>query len=270
MSLHLCGIKPADQSFLMTDLPLNNPSVRQQLLLRRLESGDQLVATALAREFEISLDTIRRDLLALEDRGLAHRVRGGAIPVRSTFTSFSERRQIPETDCSLIVGAALQRIGKGMTIILSGGATMTHLAERLEPLDNLFVITPAPAIASITLEKGIATHMIGGRLSPWGGCAVGGETEVALGNVAADLAFPGICGLDRDFGLSMDHADEASMTRALIRAANETILVCSRTKVGQRARHRVLPVDAITTIVTDADEAMMQPFAAAGAEIIHA
>nr|WP_321454841.1 DeoR/GlpR family DNA-binding transcription regulator [uncultured Cohaesibacter sp.] len=254
----------------MPDLTLNNPLVRQDLLKTRLKSGVQLVAMDLANEFGISLDTIRRDLLALEDRGLVQRVRGGAIPVRSHSSRFTERQVGRCGDYSSIVRAALPLIKQGMTIILGGGTTLTHLADLLEPLDNLFVITPSPAIGSIMLEKGIATQLIGGRLSPWGGCAVGHEAEAALENLAADLAFPGICGLDSDFGLSMDHGDEASMTRALVAAANDTILVCSKEKIGQRARHRIMRAEGISSIVTDADESSMLPFQQAGAEIIYA
>ncbi len=255
---------------IMTDLTLNNPSVRQTLLRSRLESGEQLVAVDLANEFGISLDTIRRDLLALEDGGLARRVRGGAIPVRSAATPYTERRAEPAANHDTLAKATLPLIKSGMTIILGGGTTLVRLAAYLEPLDDLFVITPAPAIASITLEKSIQTYLVGGRLSPWGACAVGCEAEAALGNLAADLAFPGICGLDQAFGFSMDYTDEAGMTRAMIKAANEVILVCAKEKVGQRARHRILPVKDITTIVTDADAPTMQPFGDAGAEIIHA
>ncbi|WP_319411863.1 DeoR/GlpR family DNA-binding transcription regulator [uncultured Cohaesibacter sp.] len=254
----------------MADLTLNNPHVRQDLLLSRLEGGEQLVATQLAEEFDISIDTIRRDLLALEDRGLARRVRGGALPVRSAAIPFAQRKNEPQIEHDRLIRASLPLIHAGMSIILGGGTTQTHLAAKLEPLENLFVITPAPAIASIMLEKGIATHLVGGRMSPWGGCAVGADAEAALSNLAADLAFPAICGLDPDFGLSMDHADEASMTRCLIRAASETVLVCAAEKIGQRARHRILPIPGITKIVTDADERLMQPFKDAGAEIIHA
>nr|WP_319515291.1 DeoR/GlpR family DNA-binding transcription regulator [uncultured Cohaesibacter sp.] len=254
----------------MTDLTLNNPSVRQTLLRSRLESGEQLVAGDLANEFGISLDTIRRDLLALENGGLAQRVRGGAIPVRAAAKPYAERRSKAKANHDVLAKATLPLIKKDMTIILGGGTTLVRLAAHLEPLDNLFVITPAPAIASITLDKSIQTYLIGGQLSPWGACAVGCEAEAALGNLAADLAFPGICGLDQDFGLSMDYTEEAGMTRAMIKSANETILVCARQKVGQRARHRILPVEDITTIVTDADVPTMQPFRDAGAEIIHA
>ena len=253
----------------MPDFALNNPDVRQTTLRERLEAGTQLIAAELAEEFDISLDTIRRDLLALEETGVAQRVRGGAVPVRAPTKTYLERRRRPTTDCSRIVPAALPLIKEGMTIILDGGTTLTHLAERIEPLPDLLVITSSPAIAVILMEKSIATHLIGGRLSPWGGVAVGRQAEDALGKLSADLAFVGICALEAEFGLSADKADEASAMQAMARAAQSLVLVCARDKVGRRARHHVLAVDQNAIIVTDADSQIMKPFEDSGAEIIH-
>ncbi|BBI48864.1 hypothetical protein HORIV_12850 [Vreelandella olivaria] len=58
---------------------LNVPETRQQQLLAKLASGEQLIAQDLAVEFGVSLDTIRRDIIALEQQGKAQRVRGGAV-----------------------------------------------------------------------------------------------------------------------------------------------------------------------------------------------
>ncbi|PLW77778.1 DeoR/GlpR family DNA-binding transcription regulator [Cohaesibacter celericrescens] len=253
----------------MKELALNNPLVRQDLLSQRLQEGKQLIASDLAREFDISLDTIRRDLLALEDQGLVQRVRGGAVAVRKPAATFTERLSEPPNDCSKIVPAAIPLIKEGMTIILDGGTTLAHLAELLPALPNLLVITPSPVIASILLQKNIATHLIGGRISPWGGVAVGGDAVHALGKLAADLAFIGICGLHAQFGLASDYADEADLMRAMATSADDTVLVCSKEKIGQRARHQVLSPEQLSIIITDADVATMQPFKEAGAEILH-
>ena len=253
----------------MSELTLNNPIVRQELLKQRLDGGGQLIATELAEEFDISLDTIRRDLLALEEQGLAQRVRGGAVPVRKPETTYTQRRSQPTTDCSKVVPAAIPLVKPGMTIMLDGGTTLTHFAEILPALPDLFVITPSPVIATITLGKSIETHLIGGRISPWGAVAVGSEAEKAIATMSADLAFVGICALDEDFGLSCQHSDEAGVMRAMARAARDTVLILSKDKVGHTARHRVLPPNALSFIITDADASMMQPFAEAGAEILH-
>lgn len=252
-----------------SDLELNNPLTRQTILEDRLSGKTPLVAIDLAEEFGVSLDTIRRDLLALEDRGLVRRVRGGAMPVRQPAAPFSLRVNHPSTDCREIVPACLPMIEKGMTIVMDGGTTLTYLAEILPVDRDLFVITPSPVIAERLLKKAIPTHLIGGRVCPLGGIAVGRQAEEALEDLTADLCFMGICGLDAEFGLSSDDSDEASLRRVMTQISNRTILPCAKDKIGTRARYRVLAPDQLDIIITDSDASMTAPFKAAGAEIIH-
>ena len=253
----------------MSELALNNPMVRQDALRKRLENGAQLVAADLACEFDISLDTIRRDLLVLEEKGYAQRVRGGAVPIAKPTQSLKQRREKPGRNIEPLAEAALPLIKDGMSILIDGGTTLEKLAERLQPSPGLLVVTPSPVIATLLLHKNTNVHLIGGRLSPWGGVAVGRDAERALSAMAVDLAFLGVCGLEASFGLSADDSDEAAMKQAMAKAARNTALICRREKVGRRARHRVLLPEQLSTIVTDADADDMHPFSEAGAEIIH-
>ena len=252
----------------VSDLALNNPLTRQQILTGRLKDDNPLIATELAAEFGVSLDTIRRDLLCLEEEGLIQRVRGGAVPVNPPAAPFAQRVTHGTSDPQKLVAAALPLIRQGMTLIIDGGTTMAALARVIPALKDLLVITPSPAIASIALEKGIATHLVGGRLSPLGGIAVGGASEAAMSNMAGDLAFLGICGLDADFGLSADDADEASLRRIMAAAARRTILLCDEGKIGQRARHKVLPPDHIQMLISNATPDRLAPFSSQGIDIL--
>ncbi len=253
----------------MPELALNNPLVRQDMLRKRLQNGAQLVATELADEFDISLDTIRRDLLVLEEKGYAQRVRGGAVPSAQPLQSLKQRRERPGRNVSHLAEAAVPLIKEGMSILMDGGTTLEKLAERLQPSPGLLVVTPSPVIATLLIHKDITVHLIGGRISPWGGVAVGREAERALSEMAVDLAFLGVCGLEATFGLSADDSDEAAMKQAMAKAARNTALICRNEKVGHRARHRVLEPEHLSTIITDADPDAMRAFSETGAEIIH-
>ena len=83
----------------------NSPEARQEALRQRLESGLSLSLTALAEEFGVSVDSARRDLKALESRGLARCIRGGALPPQPLARATLDR--LPETDHSALVTAAL-------------------------------------------------------------------------------------------------------------------------------------------------------------------
>ncbi len=67
------------------------PTQRRQAILAELRQAKAVSAEELARRFGVSLETIRRDLRGLRDRGLLERVYGGALPVRSTEGDFATR-----------------------------------------------------------------------------------------------------------------------------------------------------------------------------------
>ncbi|WP_068118176.1 DeoR/GlpR family DNA-binding transcription regulator [Tropicimonas marinistellae] len=249
---------------------LNSPEARQAILRVRATSGAPLVLGTLAEEFGVSVDTIRRDLLALEAAGMVQRVRGGALPVMPVSDPMSTRIRTPSPAAERIAAAALGLIEDGMVLMLDGGTTVAKLAATLPPLPRSLVVTPAPVVATATLAAGIETLLIGGRLSAFGGIAVGQGTCEAISNVSVDVCFLGACGLDAAFGLSADDLDEAAVRRAMHGASRKTAVLTGEPKLGRRARHRVLPCDALDVLVTDAGGAKTAPLAETGLEIRHA
>lgn len=231
---------------------LNIPDTRQQILERRLASGAQIVAAEVAREFNISIDTVRRDLTALETSGKAHRVRGGAIPVSKPAPTMHDKLVAGKRPPSAMITAALEILAGHKTIILDGGFTVLALAQALRPSSGLLVITPSPWVAIACLENNVEALMLGGRLNASGGITVGGDCEQQLAGVAAEIAVLGACGIDPEFGLSSDDLHESGIKRVMARAANQTIVLADATKIGVRARHRTLAPTGITSMITNA------------------
>ncbi|WP_394178387.1 DeoR/GlpR family DNA-binding transcription regulator [Yoonia maritima] len=248
---------------------LNIPDTRQRILAQRLADGMQVVATDVAAEFDVSLDTIRRDILALEANGKAHRVRGGAVPVARPAGPLHSRLLGGAVKTDLI-RAAIDQIGDAQTLLLDGGSTTLSLIPMLPALPGRLVITPSPWIAIACQEHNIEVFLLGGKLSAQGGIAVG---DVALGKVAkiaADIAVLGACGVDAEFGLSADDYDEAQMKQGMHDAAVRTFVVTSSEKIGRRARHHTLPIREIDVLITDADQGATTQLANAGTTIITA
>ncbi|MEM8569362.1 MAG: DeoR/GlpR family DNA-binding transcription regulator [Pseudomonadota bacterium] len=230
---------------------LNVPDTRQSELAARLSAGDQIVAADAAREYGVSVDTIRRDILALEASGKAQRVRGGAVPIAPPAAPLHKRlAQEPPISPSL-VEAAITEIGDAKTLLVDGGRTTLRVVERLPPLDGRLVITPSPWVAIACQQQGIAVFLIGGTLRPQGGIATGETALDRIAGVAADIALLGACGIDDGFGLSSDDHDEALMKQAMHAAAHRTIVVAEKSKIGRRARHQTLALSEINTLLTD-------------------
>lgn len=245
-------------------MTLNIPETRQARLARRLGRGEAVGAAEAAREFGVSVDTIRRDIIALEGAGQARRVRGGAVPVKPPDAAMAAKVAARMAPADGLVRAALARIGGARTLMLHGGSTVLALARALEALPGRVVMTPSPWVAVACAERGIEVYLLGGTLSAAGGVASGLATEAALGALAAEVAVLGACGLEAGFGLSADAPDEARSMQAMAAAADMVMVLAPAAKLGQRARHRVLGPEEIDVVVTDGDAADL---AARGVEV---
>lgn len=249
---------------------LNNPAVRQSILRHRVEAGDTLVAGTLATEFDVSLDTIRRDILTLEDAGFVQRVRGGAVPLLARPTPVFSRLEAENPSRDALAEKAAGLTTDGMVLLFDGGATLVSLAHKLPLMPHSLVVTPSPAIALATLSKAIPTVLIGGRMSVAGGLAVGAETVKAISNISADLCFLGACALDLAFGLGADDYDEASVKRQICNSSAKTCVVTTSSKLGRSARHHVVDSQSIDLLVTDAIGEAVRAFETIGLEVLHA
>ena len=163
----------------------------------------------------MSIDTIRRDILALEANGKAHRVRGGAVPVAAPAVPLHARLADGAPLSQTLIKAAIREIGDAPTLLVDGGRTTLCVIEHLPVQKGRLVITPSPWVAIACQQKGIAVFLLGGMLRPQGGIATGDTGIGRIAGVSADIAILGACGIDEDFGLSSDDHDESMMKRAM-------------------------------------------------------
>lgn len=253
----------------MGTLELNNPAVRQSVLKQRIKAGDTLVASALAVEFDVSPDTIRRDILVLEEEGHVRRVRGGAMPVTPPAAAIFTRLQTHSAAREELAKRAASMVQDGMVLLLDGGSTLVSMAQKLPTMRKSLVVTPAPSVALATLARDIPTVLIGGRLSVYGGVAVGAEAVKAVGRVSADLCFLGACAMDSEFGLGADDYDEAAVKMQICASSARVCVVTTAEKLGRRARHYVAGGDEIDLLITDAPADATDGFCAAGVAVVH-
>lgn len=247
----------------------NTPQLRQDALRQRLDQGAPLVVSELVDELGISVDTVRRDLIALEERGLVRRVRGGAVPVTSKMPAYMARASAPDPIIGLLAERAAKLLSGDETVFIDAGTTMNAVAAHLQIGFRGLVVTAAPSVALAALSRGASVHLIGGALCPEGAMATGGATEKAVGEFAADICFLGACGLWSDFGLSAEDAGEAGVKRAMAMAAQKSVIVTSASKLDRLGRHRVLAVEEIDTVVTDAKDSDLLALRAAGVEVLN-
>ena len=251
-----------------SSLDLNNPVTRQNWLLEQIQQGKTLIAKEAAEELGVSLDTIRRDLIALEQQGSLKRVKGGAIAGGIPARPFIDR--VKDADTWLAgCQSSLQSLLDGVqTLFLDGGTSILKVANAIPVNSTITVITPSPVVATVLLERNIETILLGGRIHPSGAIATGAVTVRAIEHIAADMAVLGVCGLDSEFGLSADDMAEAEVKTAMANQARRVVALASQQKLNKRSPYKVVAAEVLDVIVTDATPEYTAAFAELDIEVI--
>lgn len=246
---------------------------RRELLLERLRRDGRIVAAEIATELGISEDTIRRDLRELAAAGLCQRVYGGALPASPAVEPYDARTRIAPASKHRVAATAARLVEPGATVLLDGGTTALALVDALPRSLHATVITHSPTIAvALAAHEQIELQLIGGKIFRHSMVASGALAIESLRDVRADLFFLGVTGVHADEALTTGDAEEAAMKRALARSAAETYVLASVEKIGAASPYRVLPLDAVAGIITDAEPeaAAMRELARARARLIDA
>jgi DeoR/GlpR family transcriptional regulator of sugar metabolism len=225
---------------------------RRDYLLTRLRADGSLVAKDLAAELGISEDSIRRDLRDLSAAGLCHRVYGGAVPASPALADYGARGSVEQDSKRRVAARAAGLIRPGSTVILDGGTTTLAVVHALPGELDCTVITHSPTIAAALVPHQRAeVFLLGGRLFKHSAVTCGAAAAEAANAVAADLFFLGVTGVHPTHGLTTGDADEAAMKRTLASRAAETYVLASAEKLGAASRYQVLPLSAVSAIITD-------------------
>ncbi|MCI1017470.1 DeoR/GlpR transcriptional regulator [Microbacterium sp. C5A9] len=241
---------------------------RQQGIERILADDGRVSVVELAQRFDVTTETIRRDLAALEEAGSLVRVHGGAVAKDDDSTneaSVLERIQQHGPAKRAIAVRALAALGSDFhgSVFIDAGTTAAAVAEglsaratpvpqgsraRVEAVTHSLTIAPVLAVA-----EGISLTVIGGRIRGVTAAAVGAETVATIGRLRPDIAFIGANGISAGFGLSTPDPDEASVKAAIVRAARRVIVVADSSKHDRELLVSFASLRDIDVLVTDAE-----------------
>ncbi|MFE7775723.1 DeoR/GlpR family DNA-binding transcription regulator [Streptomyces sp. NPDC057445] len=246
---------------------------RQQQILHLAREGGRVDVLSLADEFQVTAETIRRDLKALDRAGLVRRVHGGAIPAgRLDFEpDLAERESTAADEKDRIARAALAELPKDGSVILDAGSTVARLAAAF-PLECLLtVVTHAlPAASRLADHPGIDLHLVGGRVRQRTRAAVDAWALRAYGEIRADVVFLGTNGFSVTAGLTTPDLAEAAVKRAVVAAARRVVLLADSNKYGEEHFARFADLADVDLLITDSglspeDAAAIE---AAGTEVV--
>lgn len=230
---------------------------RHEEILRLLNKDRFVKVSQLSRLFDVSEETIRRDLDKLEKDGLLRKLHGGAVPVDianvDNIKPISERigENIGEKD--IIAKLAYDLIEDGDTLILDTGSTILQLAKIL---DNKYitVITNDISIAyELSQKENVDLIVTGGNLKPNSFTIIGPECEKSISSFNVNKVFLSTSGISLQQGLTTSNNIDASIKKRMIESADNVICLADHSKFGRVALVSFAKISDLNIIVTDRD-----------------
>lgn len=226
---------------------------RQNDILALIKQTGQVGVDDLATQFDVSTQTIRKDLNELAQRGLASRVRGGAMPRASIANvAYEERRQMASSEKQLIGQLAATLIPNNCSIMLNIGTTTEQVAMAMSGHSDLVVISNnVNVIHSLSGSASKELILAGGTVRQSDGAIVGDAAVEFIARFKVDFAIIGASALDDDGAVLDFDLREVSVARAMLRNGRTRILVCDSQKFERTAPVRICDIAEIDYFVTD-------------------
>jgi DeoR/GlpR family transcriptional regulator of sugar metabolism len=206
----------------------------------------------LAEELAVSESTVRRDLDFLEEQGATRRIHGGVLYTGASpkLPHFDQRQPVEWTRKRAIAQKTVELIEEGDTVLLDGGST-TYEVARLLVGRSLHVVTNSVPVANLFASD---THsdlvLIGGNICPRTGVVRGPYANEMLEAVRVRKTILSVAAIN-DEGFFNNDLLLVETERALMKAADEVIVVADSSKFGRSSLAHVCPLGAVDHLVAD-------------------
>ena len=225
---------------------------RRQEILRRVQRNGYVSARELAGEYGVDASTIRRDLDTMARLEMIVRSHGGArasVEPAEIPYDVKVERNVPQKRA--IAQAVAARVGEGKSLLLDSGSTTLEVARALRSHRGMTVITNDLRVAAEIANQGdVRLIVIGGEVLPSVYTLTSEHAVDLIGEYQVDYAVLGADAVDPR-GITNTNSFEAPMKRAMIRAADQVILVTDSSKFGHTALVRVSGFEDVDLIITD-------------------
>ncbi|MFZ5826037.1 MAG: DeoR/GlpR family DNA-binding transcription regulator [Bacillota bacterium] len=229
-------------------------ATRRMRISQMIAEDGQVQVSELAKQLQVSDETIRRDLMELEQQGILQRNYGGAILThlgQETLPPLEARQSVHQREKALIGRLAATLVGEGQVAILDAGSTTRQVARFLRTVPHLTVITNDLTIADeLRSAKGIQVMVTGGYLKPRSRSLIGPEAVAAVRRYHADIAIIGATGISLERGMTASDIFEAEIKSAILQSARRRVVVADHSKLGHAHLATFAPAESIGCLVT--------------------
>jgi len=243
---------------------------RHNEIVQRLRAAGSVSVGELAEVFDVSHETIRRDLKLLADQGHLDVVHGGAARRGMMEPSIAQRGEENADGKAKIARAAARMVADAGSVLIDSGTTTAALTYELVGRPGLTLFTNSLNHA-VTLCRvpGNRVFMLGGEIDNNDEATFGTGAATGIDSVRADIAFIGVGGFAEDVCMT-DYSVTAAETRGKMILAGRAYLLADQTKFTRRTPFRVPNMDKCAGVIVDRmpDHSLAAAWTGMGYEII--
>ncbi len=244
---------------------------RQAYIVHQVNLHNKVLSTALSTEIDVSEDTIRRDLLELNEKGKLIKVHGGALSHSFSNTNYSAGKVYAQNSKKIIAEKAAKLIQDGMFVLTGGGTTIIELARALPlTLSATFISGSIPAIVEYMHHPNIEVIVIGDKLSKNSKITLGADALTRIKTLKPDLCFLGINAIDIHHGITDNDWDVVQLKQTMIASSQKVVCLTISEKINTIQPIHICELSKICILITELpnDHPLLKPFVAAGITVI--
>jgi DeoR/GlpR family transcriptional regulator of sugar metabolism len=229
---------------------------RLAVIRQLIKNEKKVFVTQLSRQFEVTEETIRRDLEKLELEGLITRTYGGAVlssTAEAVNVPFYQRSRINIQAKQELAIKAIPLLQNKRTIATDSSSTVIELIKLIKNWENITLLTNSMEIVRELYESSLTIISVGGEFNRNSLSFQGSMAETNIANYNVDILVLSCKGLDMGKGIFDSYESEARVKKAMIRHANKVVLLADHSKFNQTAFVQLADFTEIQAIVTDKD-----------------
>lgn len=231
-------------------------SNRQQKIIQLLSGCDGLTTDALAEQFAVSKETIRRDLKGLQQQGKIVRHHGRARAIhpdsRDGGEPFGARLKSHYADKADIAHRALDWVSSGMILALDASSTCFHLARQLPDIELTVLTNSLPICHEMAKRERITLICTGGTLDRKYRCYINPALVTLVKDLAIDLFIFSCEGVDEQGDMWDPVEQNAAFKAHLLRRASQSLLLIDKSKFQRSSEVKIGSLSQVTQMITDA------------------
>ncbi|NBI12801.1 DeoR family transcriptional regulator [[Haemophilus] felis] len=226
---------------------------RGDLILQEINRTGKMSVNELSQMFSVAVETIRRDLTALEKKGLLYRVHGGAVSkkTKDLGSSFHSRQRSNYEAKRNIAQQAVEYVYEGVVIGLDASSSSWHFAQLIPDIPCTVVTNSMHNIAALVNKPNIKTIATGGVYSSKYDAFYGPLSEQLLQRLHIDIGIFSCTGVDENGSIWESNELNAPIKRKMMEACGQSFLLLDNSKLGQKNLIKLGELSQIDILFSD-------------------